>query len=108
MKQPRPILIHRDELARAFKILEEHPSTPYVLFNDYEIGGGEPIVPTKIAEEMKAILAGTHPMFDKEYLVKKLDQIKKECGKLGIEMANRPMHEVLIELNAKKRKAPTK
>lgn len=103
MKQPRPILISRFEMAKAYKVFAE-TEAGYVAFWDYEIGEApKGSALEENALDFNAMLNGTHPMFSREYIVAKIEQIKKECAEHGIEVENRPMHEVLIELNAKRK-----
>lgn len=104
MKQLRPILISRAELEKAIEVMRAQPQAPYMCFYDYEIGEGQgPAVPLGVQQDIDAMMNGTHPMFSREYVEAKLTQIKKECAELGIVVENRPMHEVLIELNAKRK-----
>lgn len=106
-----PILIPRKEVEKAAAVLLREPQAPFIAFFDYEVGDDPDVRPQqepklskehalKVASDVASMLDGTHPMFNKEYLKQKLEQIQRECKEFGIEILNRPMHEVLIELNA--------
>ena len=105
-----PILIPRKDIEDAAQVLIREPNAPFIAFFNYEVGEDPDVRPQppklsteaakRVAADVASMLDGTHPMFNKEYLTQKLEQIKRECEEFGITVENRPMHEVLIELNA--------